>query len=194
MNLIQIIFAGLFSVITVSAFALSYVNLVATAIDAGIPPLLSPLWPLALDLFIVMGSLFVLQASLNQEQAIEGWIVILSFTLVSTAFNVSHSPSDLMSQAAHALPPLALCASLELLMIRLRRDLMTPSNFEYQSNLRVDDVTETQFPDFKVSKVHSWFTENPEGTIESARKELRMGYTTVRDIKGYLLQTGKLGG
>jgi hypothetical protein len=184
---IHLIFAALFAIIAVGAFALSYSNLVETAIDAGINPVLAPLWPLCLDLSIVAGSLFVLLASLRHEKTTEGWIMLLCFTVVSTAFNVVHSPPDLLSRVAHGLPPVIMFSSLEILMIRLKRDLLCNSECGSKSNDAIP------YPEDKVRKVLLWFAENPEGSIEGARKELRMGYATVRDIRTYLVHVGKLG-
>jgi hypothetical protein len=189
---IQIIFAFLFCVITTSAFALSYVNLTAAAIEAGIIPTLAPLWPLCLDAFIVMGSLFVLQANLNHEPSWPGWITLLCFTVVSTGFNIAHSSPGILSQSAHALPPIALCASLELLMIRIKRDLLASQRVteDRETPLSLSD----QISQEKVLKVREWFTVNPGGTIEQARKALGMGWSTVRDCREYLINSGQLTG
>lgn len=186
-RVIQITFGILFCIITISAFALSYVNLTAAAVQAGIPEYLAWMWPLCLDAFIIMGSLFILQANLNNEPQWPGWITLLSFTTISTAFNIAHSPADLLSRAAHALPPIALCASLELLMIRIKRDLI-------RQRQETESPQETQDPisQEKRDKVKLWFSENPEGTTEQARKALRLGWKTVRDIELDLIHSGEL--
>lgn len=112
-------------IIVVSAFALSFFNLQAAALQAGISPWLSWLWPVCIDALLIAGSLMILRSSLRNESPVIGWSVLISFTAVSTAFNVLHSPEELVSQAAHAVPPVALCVSIELLMMTIRSDLMT---------------------------------------------------------------------
>jgi hypothetical protein len=46
--------------------------------------------------------------------------------------------------------------------------------------------------DEKAGRVRDWFISNPKGSVESARKELGMTWTTVRDIKAHLIKTGWL--
>lgn len=110
-------------VIAVSAFALSFFNLQATAVEAGINIWLSWLWPICIDMLLISGSLMVLRSSLRDESTQVGWSVLMAFTLVSMGFNIIHSPPDWVSQAAHAIPPVALCISIELLMMCIRSDL-----------------------------------------------------------------------
>ena len=196
-KIIQFFFALLFCIIAASSFALSYLNLTDAAIESGYPEILAWLWPLCIDAFIIMGSLFVLQANLNSESSWQGWVVLLSFTGASCFFNIVHSPEDLISRSAHALPPIALCASLELLMIRLKRDLK-------RETVEIIESTETpergidpspgvvENIDDKRLKVLSFFTERPEASVEDARKDLKMGWGTVRDIRAELISCGLL--
>ncbi len=110
-------------IISSCSFLLSFFNLQAAALQAGINPWLSWLWPVCIDALLIAGSLMVLRSSLRNEPAYVGWSVLLSFTLLSTIFNVLHSPEGLIAQAAHAVPPVALCVSIELLMMCIRSDL-----------------------------------------------------------------------
>jgi hypothetical protein len=105
------------------SFILSFFNLQAVATEAGIDPLLSGLWPVCIDALLVAGSLMILRSSIRDESALEGWFVLLVFTGISTMFNVLHSPEGLINQAAHAIPPVALCVSIELLMMTIKSDL-----------------------------------------------------------------------
>lgn len=52
-----------------------------------------------------------------------GWGVLITFTGISTAFNIAHSPSGFLYQASHAIPPISLCISVEVLMNIIRSDL-----------------------------------------------------------------------
>lgn len=188
-RLIQYSFGLLFCIIAISSFALSYLNLMAAAVEAGIDSYLSWIWPLGVDAFIVMGSLFILQSSLQEEDPREGWIVVFVFTGVSILFNIAHSPDDYLSRAAHAIPPVALCWSLHMLMVRLKRDLQTnPDGVDC-----IDGLTPPATPE-KLEKVRTWYTDHPDSTISQARQALKMGYQTVVDCRDYLVSTGQLSG
>ncbi len=188
-QIIQLLFALLFAIICVSSFALSFMNLADAAKTAGIPDGWTMLWPLGIDTFIVMGSLFILQASIQRESTLEGWAVVGIFTIISIGFNIAHSPSDYLSRAAHGVPPVALCWSLHLLMVRLKRDLTTRRDSEDTKD--PEDMIR-DIPIEKVQKVKSWFTVNPGGTPEAARKDLRMSWSTVKQCQQYLLITGQI--
>jgi len=49
------------------AFALSFFNLQAAALEAGISPWLSWLWPVVVDCLLIVGSLFLLRSNLRNE-------------------------------------------------------------------------------------------------------------------------------
>lgn len=108
---------------TISSFALSFVNLQAAAIQAGINTWLSFLWPVCIDAVLIAGSLMILRASLRNESPVVGWLVLLGFTATSAGFNILHSPEEIMSRLAHAVPPISLCVSIEILMLIIRSDL-----------------------------------------------------------------------
>ena len=186
---IQLLFAVLFIIIAGSSFALSYVNLMAAAGQAGIPDYLTWMWPLCLDAFIIMGSLFVLQSNLDNLPQWQGWLVVILFTVTSISFNIAHSPSDLLSRVAHAVPPVALCVSLELLMIQIKRDLLKATEKEETLSDTLLSIT----PD-KLEKVKSWFTVNPNSTINQARIALCMGPATVKSCREYLIKNNQLTG
>jgi hypothetical protein len=112
---ISLSIGALVVLIAVSSFALSYVNLRQVAISAGIPESLAFLWPILLDAFLVVGSLVILRSNLEQSPVWPGWMVLITFTGVSTVFNIIESKGGI-AMAAHAVPPVALCISLELLM------------------------------------------------------------------------------
>ncbi len=191
-RLIQVILAVFFIIIAGSSFILSYVNLTAAGLQAGFPENLAWMWPLCIDSFISMGAVFVLQSNLNKEPSWQGWGVMISFTLVSGVFNIVHSPPDLWSQFAHVIPPVAQCFSLEILMIRIKRDLMKTPQLTEEPECASPD-TDTISPE-KVQKVREWLTVNPGGTNEQARKALGLGWSTVRDCRTYLQSTGQLTG
>lgn len=116
---LPLIISGLVMIIAGSSFVLSYVNLRRTAIDAGIPEDLAFLWPLCLDAFLVLASIYILRASIRNERTWPGWSVLITFTVISVIFNIQDSKT-IISAASHAIPPLALCISLELFMEMLK--------------------------------------------------------------------------
>lgn len=110
--------------ITCFSFMLSFFNLMDVAIKAGFNPLLAWAWPLCLDCLLISGSLVVLRASLKNEPTYVGWLVVGVFTTISTIFNISNGSNDLLSQVAHAMPPLSLMVSIELLVMVIKSDLI----------------------------------------------------------------------
>ena len=173
---ILVLFGSIVCLIISTAFVLSYANLVETAIEAGISPLLAPAWPLLLDSFLLAASLFILRANLLNEDPKIGWIVLLTFTGVSTAFNVYHSPENFVARAAHAVPPIALCVSLELLMMILKSDLTRETKSDEPT---VEVVEEPE----EVEKVRLYFESNPGTSVNKARQELKMSWKRVNEIK-----------
>ncbi len=127
-DMIPAITAGLVLIIAICAFSLSFYNLQLQALEAGIHPLLSFLWPVCLDALLIAGSLMILRSSLRDERALVGWSVLIAFTIISTGFNVIHSPADIISRCAHAIAPISLCVSVELLMICIKSSIKQPDN------------------------------------------------------------------
>ena len=173
---ILLLFGSIVCLIISTAFVLSYANLVETAIEAGISPLLAPMWPICLDSFLLCSSLFILRSNLLNEDSRIGWAVLLVFTGVSTAFNVYHSPENFAARAAHAVPPIALCVSLELLMMILKSDLTRETKVVEPT---VEPVEEPE----EVEKVRRYFELNPGTSVNKARQELKMSWKRVNEIK-----------
>lgn len=109
--------------ITICSFVLSFCNLQATAIQSGINPWLSWMFPICIDCLMIAGSMMILRENLRDGDTRVGWGVLVMFTGISIVFNVSQSPSDAISVASHCVPPVSLCISVELLMIILRGDI-----------------------------------------------------------------------
>lgn len=189
---ILILFGAIVALIISTSFILSYSNLAETAIEAGISPLLAPMWPVCLDAFLLAGSLFILRANLVQESAQPGWAVLLLFTGVSTLFNVYHSPQNVFSQAAHAVPPIALCISLELLMMILKSDLMREAPKKEKEPEKVEEVPKKEPKKLREPKkqtenrddeVRKWFNDNPEGSVNKCKTELGMSWNYVNKLR-----------
>ncbi len=175
-------FAIIVAIILVSSFALSYSNLRETAIEAGIDPFLAPLWPVCLDCFLVLASLFILRANLAVENPKPGWCVLLVFTTISTIFNVIHSPENLLAQSAHAIPPIALCVSLELLMMILKSDLSLETTQPKDDSPRTKSK-KSKLKNENTDRIQNYFLEHPNASINAARKALSVSWHSVKKYK-----------
>lgn len=186
------IFGVIVTVIIISAFILSFTNLNAAAIEAGIPPSLSWLFPLNLDLFLVAASLFILYGNLSNESTRLGWGVLIIFTGVSTAFNMAHSPIDSMSRLSHAVSPIALCISMELLMLILHYTIksgkMEPPIIPVSDHvvdipdIKMEIPDEIPIPVKKSTKgemIIQFFTDNPDSTVEDCYNQFGFSRTTI---------------
>ncbi|MBN1165913.1 MAG: DUF2637 domain-containing protein [Methanospirillaceae archaeon] len=80
-------------------------------------------WPICIDALLISGSLMVLRGSVQGSSTLLGWGVLVSYTAISTGLNIAHAPGGLLEQASHAIPPISLCISVELLMSIIRSDL-----------------------------------------------------------------------
>jgi len=90
--------------------------------------------------------------------------------------NVYHSPENLVARAAHAVPPIALCVSLELLMMILKSDLTRETKVDEP---RIEPVEEPE----EVEKVRLYFESNPGTSVNKARQDLKMSWKRVNEIK-----------
>jgi len=191
--------------IAVSAFALSFTNLTATAVDAGIPLPLAYLWPICLDCFLVVATLFIFISNHMNKTTAPGWTVLIVFTGVSAGFNIVHSPDNLVAQAAHAIPPVALCICLEVLMIVLRYQQEhastasvqmpdpEPRSDELPAETTPEPLTQEEtLPELPRPKpagksnaiaVAQYFAVKPDASIKQASKDLHLSWGTVKTHK-----------
>ena len=169
--------AGLVLIITACAFCLSFYNLQRQAMEAGINVWLSWMWPVCLDCLLIAGSLMVLRSSLRKESAIVGWSVLLVFTGISTGFNVIHSPADIISRLAHAVPPVSLCVSVELLMMCIRSDMSISPDQSREKSKRSPAPPKSQ------DIVVRYFSANPSCSSARAARDLRMSRNTIKRFR-----------
>lgn len=128
-------------IVAISSFGLSFSNLRESAVEAGFSPLLAWCWPICIDALLISGSLMVLRANVKGTRAAFGWGVLLVYTGISTGFNIAHSPEGLLYQASHAIPPISLCISIEVLMSIIRTDLTAAPQLADAEN-RPDQIRE----------------------------------------------------
>lgn len=103
-----------------SAFLLSFDALKNLAQELGVSPSMAWLYPAIIDGAIIVFSLSVLRANLNQESALYPWILVSLFTVLSVILNIVHAPKNFLAQFLASIPPIALFLSFELLMSQLK--------------------------------------------------------------------------
>lgn len=167
----------LVGIIAFSAFLLSFKNLTEAAIEAGIDPIIAPLWPVCIDALLVAGSLMIYSSIIKRESPLTGWIIMIAFVATSVAFNVAHSPSGLLAQAAHAVPPIALCVSIEMLMQLIRT---TPPSHHAQKP--AIETIEEKIKKYKEMHPEATFTEiskaigiSRQATTKRIKKMVELG-------------------
>ena len=183
-------------VIVGASFALSYTALVALAIDAGVPGLLAPLWPLCLDAFMAVASLVVLRRELDGQPVIWAWVVVGGITILSIVFNVVHAPENLISRSVYALPPLVVFISFEMLMSLIKADIRkmreckgpigTPDPCPDNAGLKSPDSVTTR-PG--TDPIVIYYNDHPDTPKTIAATDLRMSRSTLtRRIKDLVNQ------
>jgi len=175
-----------FLIVAVGSFILSFVNLKEQAIEAGITPLLSSIWPVIIDVTLISGSVTILQSNVRNEPAYVGWGVLLLFTAISAFFNVIHSPPDVISRAAHLIPPLSLCVSAELLTRNIKKHLEQQQDtpivaVQHQQSTEQNLISRTRASATEnMERIRDHFTKNPGVSITGAALDLGLSVSTVR--------------
>ena len=130
--------------LAIAGFAMSYEALHSLAVEQGVPAALAWMWPLVVDGFIVIASLSVVRAVADNRHAGYPWLLVLTFSSISVAFNVVHAAPTLVARLVAAIPPTALVLSFELLMRQLRQQLRSnpaPDLRSSDSHLAVNPAT-----------------------------------------------------
>lgn len=189
-------------IVLLCSFILSFSNLRYAAELSRIDPVLTWAWPICIDSLLVSGSLLILRNSLRQESTRFGWIVLSVFTLVSILFNVAVSPGNLLSQASHAIPPITLMVSVEILLSIVRSDLSTSE----KNQRKISDVTQSRGDvthpvpvlhqgagkGVTADQVLQFFRENPSASYVTAAANLNIARQTVSRHVARLLEDGRL--
>lgn len=171
---LPLIISALVMIIAGSSFVLSYVNLRDTAIKAGIPEDLAFMWPLCLDAFLILSSIYILRADMKGESTLIGWITLIAFTGISVIFNMQGS-SSIISMATHAVPPISLCVSLELLMQMLRG-----------MDGEVTMVIREEQPPDRSDQIKQYLISHPDVSLREAGEYLKCSPATVQKYRKQL--------
>lgn len=103
-----------------SAFVLSYEALRQLALDNGIRHGLGWLWPLGLDAFMAVASLYMLWAHMNREWEVLPLMLIMVVMGASVVFNIVNAPDNSLARSVAALPPLVAFMAFEVFIIMVR--------------------------------------------------------------------------
>lgn len=114
--------AFLVLLIAIAGFALSYQALYEYALANGVRHELAWLWPLVIDGFMIVISLSILRASLNQEPVRYLWSLAMLATLVSIAFNIAHAPATFAGRAVATVAPVAMFLAFEVFIVQIKRN------------------------------------------------------------------------
>ncbi len=192
---------GLLTIIVLlCSFILSFSNLRYAAEISKIDPVLTWAWPLCIDSLLVSGSLLILRNSIRRESTRFGWLVLSVFTGISIAFNVAVSPSNLLSQASHAVPPVTLMVSIEILMSIVRSDLAgkIPEETGEESGDPGNVIPPVTLlhrepsPGVTSEQVLQFYRTHPDATFVTASSHLNIARQTVSRHITRLLEDGKI--
>ena len=102
-------------------FALSFGALTDLARENGMA--YPWLFPLMIDLALIIFNLVALKSSLSGERDLYAWVLVGLATLISLGLNVAHAPAgDLLAQFMAALPPLFIFGSFHAVVRSLEKD------------------------------------------------------------------------
>jgi len=104
--------------LVVFSFILSYNNLVALAMENGLP--VPSLFPWVVEFAVIVFSVSVLRRNMQGERAIWGWFLVIGSSLTATTFNVIHAQDNLISQAMHAIPSVFMLLAFETFLGQLK--------------------------------------------------------------------------
>jgi len=145
--------AALVLVLFLSAFILSYEALRNLALDNGIQKPLGFLWPLGLDAFMAVASLYLLWAHLNRTWEPLPLALVMVATGASVVFNVAHAPPTNMARAVAALPPLVAFMAFEVFIIMVRESTERSTVMNTLGQLRAEYEHLTQQVDQEKDRV-----------------------------------------
>lgn len=187
-------------IVLICSFILSFSNLRYAAEISKVDPALTWAWPVCVDSLLVSGSLLILRNSLRGESTRFGWMVLSVFTGVSIVFNVAVSPGTWISRAAHAIPPITLMVSVEILLSIVSSDLSRGTSVTSGAN--TPDVFDGTLPgtlahrtvDRSVTsdQVLQFYRDNPSASYSTAAAHLNIARQTVSRHVSRLLENGRI--
>jgi len=120
---ISVTTAGLVAALGLGSLALSYNALRGLAADNGLAGWQSYLWPILIDVALIVFSLAVVRNSLRAERVWWPWALVGVYTLGTIAFNLLHAQAQLGAILVAVVAPVSLFLSFETLMGMLKSDI-----------------------------------------------------------------------
>jgi hypothetical protein len=173
---LRILTALLVGAIAALAFLVSFEAISTYAVQVGaFPPSLRWAAPLLVDTFTVAAGLVILARSRDGERALYAWSLVVIASSVSVALNVAHAPAQLSARLVAALPPVALLASLELVMSEARRLRVLQGSAE--PAMRPAQVAELESTSERTSRqiVRELLTAEPQADVSQVMERTGVG-------------------
>jgi hypothetical protein len=132
--------------IALGSFALSYSALLALAIDNGVPARLAWIWPLIVDVSVIVFTGAILVAQLQNRGARLAIGLTMFYGIVTIAGNLLHAPATVLGWFVAALPPLSLIFATEMLRamahhsIKLNNAVVTLQELTKQAAQRAQEL------------------------------------------------------
>lgn len=168
--------------ITIGSFTLSFNALMDFAIKSGTPDNLAWIWPLLVDLTIVVCTLVVLMSELNKWPVRYPVILVIIYGFVTVFGNLWHAQKSLPGWFVGLVPPATLIALTELLRVLVKNTLDKPKTLTVQDETPAVAVMSPQ--DIRRDKVKTMVETGID--IQDIAKELAVSIKTVqRDIKSW---------
>ncbi len=194
--------------IATGSFIISYNNLHESALLMGIPPIMAVIFPLTIDAFLIICTLYVLYAGRMCKPTWEGWLFLILYTIASIAFNVHMAPDDWWSRAGFAMCPIGLCIALHFLMRILEIEMgsvkvefkkseippdftipqvtMSEEDFEEPTIKEQPSLTDNQ------QKVLDAFKEDKDISMAEACRRTGLSFKTVKAHYNKLVEMGMI--
>ena len=164
--------------IAAGSFIISYNNLHESAIEMGIPWPMSFIFPLTIDAFLIICTLFVLYAGQKCKPTWEGWLFLVLYTIASISFNIHMAPDDWWSRAGFAMCPIGLCIALHFLMRILEIEMggcpvpvVAPQVIEESPIEGIEEEPPVMVVQVEDNRAHIPITENQRKVLEAYKEE-----------------------
>lgn len=193
-KLISGITAFLVFILAVGAFVLSYSALRVLAAENGLSGWQSYLWPLMIDFALVVCSLAVLRANLQNERAVYPWLLVFLYSASTIGFNVIHAPDNLIARLVAVVAPVSLFLSFELFVSMLRAEVKRHNALKSLETIK----KEIEHLSYEKNRLEG-LTARLTGEIKDLRQEKReykfyVGEETIEQAKTILAERPDLNG
>jgi hypothetical protein len=182
-----IVTAILVFILFATAFFLSYEALRDVALDNGIEQGQAWLWPLGLDAFMAVASLYMLWAHLNKEWEPLPLALVMVAMAASVVFNVVHAPVHSLARAVAALPPLVAFMAFEVFIIMVRHYTDRATELHALEDLRTEHArlsaqVEQEKEELEQLRARQRSTRARTRVLDEQASELKR---TVRELEQY---------